>query len=528
MAGLTAETDNFPDNDSFLPRYLTVQLLEILANTIPTKAQASEAELDPQAKAFVDAQKKPEQFTHLTYSIFWRENPVELLENYKQPLDELDRSNHSALTIALANEDFILANALIEQGANIYLEDKLVLEIALTSILQRDASIKDMIIAGTPKDGVQWIQEYLDFLYGFAIGKPSGRPAKFRDVLNPPIRHFGQVLDTMVYFNGTPSHYGFVSPSLDLLSTHLHIYLNEIKAKDAEVATLFKAVSEAFAFSQKTCKFHGNLPTANAAEILSSQIVANLSRNNNDIILLTGGWAGNSVALAFINSTLIYTNLGIGGDPAQGTKIYNINNKEAIKSIVINSFLRGLGDASSPINILGLIGDMVEAKPIFTLTQALTPIDNCIFVNPRAIIQGILLVYAAYQKNHKLEVTTLTELAPKIATYYQDYVNSLYKNSTDDLSKFMRNQELIKNKRIECCSLALEYINQHYDNHESLKRCIDLKNALEFVGLQDYYNANVLPNAKAAIQKVVIREQELTAIKVIELEYALLGKQQSP
>ena len=74
--------------------------------------------------------------------------------------------------------------------------------------------------------------------------------------------------------------------------------------------------------------------------------------------------------------------------------------------------------------------------------------------------------------------------------------------------------------------LTLEYINQHYSEPEALQRCIQLKNALEFVGLKDYYNLNVLPEAKEAIQRVIIEEQEITAIRVIELEYEMLAKQQ--
>jgi hypothetical protein len=524
MAGLTAEADTLPDNDSFLPRYLTVQLLTILANTVQKSASLENLNISPRGKEFIDAQKKLELFTPLTYKIFWRENPFELLENYTESLDALDKYSHSALTIALANEDFILANALIEKGANVFLEDKLVLEIALTSIIQRDDAVIDKIMAGTPKDDANWIREYLDYLHGFVIGKPTGKPAKYRDVFNPPIRHFGQVLDTMVYFNGTPSHYGFVGPSLELLNAHLQTYTKELQ--DANAIELFKMIASTFDFTQKTCKFQGNLPTNNAAETLTTQILTNLDKNNKDIIFLPGGWAGSSVAIAFINNILIFTNLGIGGDPAQGTKIFAITNKTAITPKTMNTFLRGLGNATSPIEVLALIGEIVDAKPLFTLNQSLTPIDNCIFVNPRAIIQGMLLVLDANQKHGSATAENLPPLADKINELYKAYVNSLYKHSTADLAKFMRNQELLQNKRIECCSLALEYINQHYDNHEALKRCIELKNALEYVGLKDYYNANILPEAKAAIKKVMIREQEITAIKVIELEYAMLGKQQ--
>lgn len=89
---------------------------------------------------------------------------------------------------------------------------------------------------------------------------------------------------------------------------------------------------------------------------------------------------------------------------------------------------------------------------------------------------------------------------------------------TNELTRFMRNNELLQNKRIECCSLAIDYINQHYDDPAALERCIELKNALEFVGLKNFYINNISPDAKAAILNIMIQEQEATAIQVIEQE----------
>jgi hypothetical protein len=128
--------------------------------------------------------------------------------------------------------------------------------------------------------------------------------------------------------------------------------------------------------------------------------------------------------------------------------------------------------------------------------------------------------------NGSATAENLAPLASKIEAAYQDYLNSLYKNSTDELIKVMRNREMLHDKRIECCDLAIEFINQHYKDQDSVKRCLELKNVLEFVGLKDYYLAKVTPEAKAAIQKVTISEQEITAVRVIEQEYTMLGKKQ--
>jgi ankyrin repeat protein len=522
MAGAIIET--ISDNDRFLPRYLTTQLLVIMANTIPRDTTVETFTPSAQAKDFISAYKKSELFNPLTYSIFWRENPLAALEKAPAEVDQLDKYGHSALTIALANEDFVLANKLIAAGANIYLEHKLVLEIALTSIIQRDATTMDKILNGTQAEDKPWVKEYLDYLHGHISGNPSAKHAKFRDMLNPTIRHFGQVLDTMVYFNGIPSYYGFISPSLELLINHLKIYLQELT--DQSTLSLFKAINGAFTFAQSTCKFVGNIPAKEAAATLAAKVTQNLSSNSRDLVIIPGGWSCNSVVLAIVNKTLIISNLGIGGDPESGTTIYAINNPAGITAATMATFINGLGDASSPTQILSVIGDLVEPKPLFSIKQSLVPLDNCIFVNPRAIIQGALLVLDCYQKNGSATAENLAPLASKIEAAYQDYLNSLYKNSTDELIKVMRNREMLHDKRIECCDLAIEFINQHYKDQDSVKRCLELKNVLEFVGLKDYYLAKVTPEAKAAIQKVTISEQEITAVRVIEQEYTMLGKKQ--
>jgi len=522
--GLTVIVDSIPDGDSFLPRYLTAQLISILAKTLVSPTAGAKGNYSSQALNFINESKKLDLFTPLTKSIFWRDKAEEMLETYTAPLDQLDKYNRSALTIALASEDFVLADKLLHKGATVYLEDKVVLEIALTSIIQRDPNTiaKIMAVVTEPNDQA-WVQNYLDYLNAYISGNTSGRSRKVRDVINPTVRHFGQILDTLVYFNGTPSHYGFLSPSLEVLTVHLQKYLKDLQ--NPEEKALFTAIAKAYENTDQACKFHGNLPSKpNAADAITAQILSNIKINSKDVTVVFGGWAGNSIAIAFINKILVFSNLGTGGDPEQGTKIYSITNPTAITTQAINSFIHGLGNAAAPAEILALLGDMIDPKPLFVINQALNPIDNCIFVNPRAIIQGILLVLNALQKG-SVTAETLATAATKAAATYILYVNDLYKSSTYDLSNFMRNHELLKNKRIECCSLALEYINQHYLEPDALPRCIDLKNALEFVGLREYYNNNISPAAKLKIQSQVIHEQELTAIQVIQKEAEILAKQ---
>lgn len=516
-ADITAILDTLPDNDSFLPRYLTVQLLEVLAKSVGKKPDGAPIK-NPK---FVDSFKAKELFIPLTYSIFWREDVTKALAENPTTVDDTDKYNRAPLTLAIANEDFPLAVELINRGATLLLEDKLVLEIALISMIQRNHEIIRTILNAPSDYDLTWVAEYLEYLNSYVSGEPKTPRLRYHEVLNPPIRHFGQVLDTLAYFNGLPSHYGFLSPSIDILSNHLERYLQEL-SNNQTLSETFSKIAAAYKKTQELCNYYANLPSnMAAAKTLCGQITTNIKSNSKDVVVLFGGWAGNSVAIAFVNNTLIFSNLGIGGNPDAGTKIFNIKDPNAITEDAINLFICGLGNATAPGEIIDAIGNFVDPTPIFTLKQTFNPIDNCIFVNPRAVIQGILLVLGAYQKDGKATAANLAALANSVADMYNSYVNSLYQFSAADLAKFMRNHELLQNRRIECCALAIDYINQHYKEPEAIGRCIELKNALEFVGLKDFYTSSIDPAAKAAIQTLMIHQQEATAVRVIEQENAL-------
>lgn len=512
--------DAMPDNDSFLPRYLTVQLLEILANKQDTIMD--EKNLALKHPDFVANFKSKKLFNALTYSIFWRENIQAVIEENPQLINETDAYNRAPITIAIANEDFILALDLLKKGALLMIEDKLVLEIALISMIQRDPKIISHIADDNTSVNLPWIKEYLEYLKSYIDGKPKKSRISTHEVLNPPLRHFGQVLDTLVYFNGLPSHYGFLSPSIQILSQHLEEFTHELPA-ESQILTAFKTVANAYVETATICNYNGNLPNNNeSAQTLAKKIQNNLKTNNNKAVVLFGGWAGTSITMAFVNNILILSNLGAGGDPDAGTQIFTINNPDNITEKIVNNFICGLGNAIAPYPILDSLGDFVDNKPIFTLKQPFNPIDNCIFINPRAIIQGLILVLHAFESDRTVSFASLTALNNTVSSFYTAYLQSLYKYYTNDLTKQIRSSALLQNKRIECCAIALNYINQHYQDPASLKLCVELKNALEFVGLGDFYQNNISTEAKNAIQQLMIREQEVTAIKVIQQENQML------
>lgn len=525
MAEIEIALDTLPDKDSFLPRYLTVQLLEILANTINQDAILTNSNYQIRNPNFVESFKKEKDlFTPLTYSIFWRDNIEQALAENTLSLDATDKYSRAPLTLAIANEDFALATKLFKSGAALLMEDKLVFEIVLISMLQRDPNLLQQILQSRAGQESSWIKEYLEYLLSYAQGapkKPSHLP--YHEVLNPPLRQFGQMLDTLVYFNGLPSHYGFLSPSIELLAKHLKQYLIEIT--DDTAKRLFSLISDAFEATLQLCKFYGNAPTnKEAASILAQKISANFNAKNSIPIVIFGGFAGNSIAISFINNILIYSNLGVGGNPETGTQFFTIKNISKIDDKMIDMILCGLNNATPPYVILDSLGDIIEHKPIYKLKQIFNPIDNCIFVNPRAIIEGMLLVLGVIHTDGKITAGNLASSANTFSEYYISYLNSLYQNSTANLAEFMRNSKLLQNRRIECCALALDYINQHYNDPNALMRCIELKNALEFVGLKDFYQYNINQNAKDAIQKIIISEQEATAEKVIIKENEMLAQ----
>lgn len=505
---LSAQVNDAPDNDSFLPRQLTVQLLAILARALPRVQGAA------QSTKFVENFRNKSLFTPLTYAIFWREDTITAIDKFPDALDTIDKYNRAPLLNALANEDFVTAKKLLDQGAKIFLEDKLILEITLFSIIQRDPQAAGKILAAATAAEKSWISEYLDYLHSYAVSEPSKTSP--RDLIDPPLRHFGQILETQAYFNGMPSYYGFLSPALQILREHLTQY---------NATDLFALIAKAFAVSIDTGKYHGNLPqNAAAAEELHKKIQDNIVQPHNEPAVLFGGWAGNAVALAFINKTLILSNLGTASDLVHGTNIYEIKNPMAITPEFIRQFIQGLGYAADPGIILKSIGEIVDPTPIFQIKQELKPIDNCIFVNPRLIIEGLLLVLSAYKAHNTATAKNLPPLLNNVSIMYQEYLDSLYKVTTAELAQFMRNNELLPNQRLEGCDLALEYINQHFQEPAAVARCIELKDALEFVGLKDYYQRQISSGAQKAIQNQMISEQENAAVTVIDQEYELFGK----
>lgn len=504
---LSVDVSDTPDNDKFLPRQMTVQLLAILVRALPTSTPKNNN------TKFIEAFRHQNLFNPLTYAIFWREDIAAAIDNYTNDLDGVDQYSRAPLLTALANEDFTTAMKLLDKGAKIFLEDKLVLELALFSIIQRDANNAAKILAAASPEAQAWVGEYLDYLHSYAAKTPAKNT---RDIIDPPLRHFGQILETTAYFNGIPSYYGFLSPSLFVLQKHLTEYASHEP---------FAKIKQAFDFTIAACDYHGNLPqNANAAQTLYEQIKNNFKTNNKEAVVLFGGWAGNAVAMAFINNTLVFSNLGTASDLQHGSTIYKISKPEAISLEFVDSFIRGLGTAANPADILTAIGEFVDQTPVFQLKQELKPIDNCIFVNPRILIEGLLLVLSAYSSETKIDEQNLAKIAQKCSTTYQEYLNSLYKIATDDLVKLMRNSDILDNLRLECCNVALEYINQHFQDEGAITRCIELKNALEFVGLKDYYLRQISGDAREAILQQMISEQESTAIKVIDLEYELFGK----
>lgn len=518
MGGFDITINLQQEGKRFLPRYLAIQLIELIANTVPTEDNAEDKQ-SKKAKSFIKKYKELSEglFTDITSKIFWREPITELAEYDILILNDPDKYMSTPLNIALANEDFALAHNLIQAGAELYLDDKVVLEITLFNMLQRNPDLLSQIISNTTEDNREWVNEYLEFLSEYLNNAPSNESIMFRDVFSPPIRIFGQVLETPTYFDGTPSYYGFLGPSLDILSKHLTYHTNDLSGTP-ELQEVFKSISDSYNQLFSKANYFANLPKNNGiAEFLLKRY------HENQVVLILGGWAGNAVTLALYKKYLIMTNLGPGGDPNAGTKIYNIEDPEAINLESLTVFTSGLVGGISPELYLSYVAEIVSPTPAHLIEQSLTPIDNCIFANPRAIIQGMLQVLLA--EKYELPQKEISSLDQEVKQFYKNYTNSLHLYSSADLVSFMRNNLMLRHNRIECCSLALEYINTHCDPEDdsSVALCIHLRNALEFVGLGAYFNHHTSPEIKAAMQRITISEQERTAVDVIHKEQQSLA-----
>lgn len=518
MAGISCTVEQLPDNDAFLSRDHTRKLLEILAAAIPVSNSLRPDDATHTDSTLLKHFKETAVFNELTGSIFWRHNVMQNLEKNIELLNTPDQYMRSALNIAISNEDFTLSTMLVNKGAILMLADKLVLEITLTSILQRDSNAFDRIISYAPSEHAAWVTKYLSYIKDHAQQSDAQLLRKLRDLFAPPIRHFGQILDTLAIFDGVPSYYGYIAPSLNAIIDNLNKFVSELP-DDNETKQIFTTISDGMKECAESCKFIGNIATnENCSTRLQTKISRNINSLEHQLVMLCGGFAGNCVNIAYVDRYLIYTNYGIGGNPNSGIQIYEIEHPENITVERINRFINGLGYAQDPNAIIADLETIINPTPIYILQGSVPPNDNCILLNSRACIQGIILLLHSIYNNKPITADGLKESEPMCQELYQQFVLTMKKNTSSELVEFIRNPELFRNNRLQCCSLAVRYINQHFEDKNSVATCIELKNALEFVGLKDYLYSNLHPEAYKNILEYTIRQQELTALQVISLE----------
>ena len=516
--------------DKFIPVHCIPELLKI-AGTM--KHFNEKSALSPQndlAEKFMQASHKNQDlFNPLTRAIFWNIDVKQSIQENTQLINSVDNYHHTPLNLAIANEDFKTAASLIEQGAKITLEDKTLLEISFTSLIQRDKSfIANMLKQVSPENSF-WIGGYLQFLNEHITGDKSDATKKFRDIFDPPIKHFGMPLHLNAHVDGILSLYGFLSPTLEMIKAHLHIYI-EYAQQEQDIQDIFCKILSGFDKSIQCCRYVANIPLRdNASQKLAERFAKNYKEQNSEITYIPSGWAGNSICISLIDDKLIYTNLGIGGDPEYASKIFKIKNPNNIDANLINTLLSGLGNAYLPQYILSILSSIVEPTPIYAISQNLRPLDNCTFSSPCYHIEAVLLMLLCnknaltlpIKKNKELEHK---QLLTKKNNVFKDYIAKLHNHTINTLITSIKNTKLSRQYRQECCLIALSYINQHNMNnsYSNINLNIELKNALEYAGLGSLYNYYAAEHSKENILEEIIKSQELTAVHTLKQEKELL------
>ncbi len=456
------------DDDYFVSDKAFAEIINLLSeinnnNTI---------NLTESQEAFVaQIQNEPNLFNNLNKIIFWNTDVDEkIIAEHKNNIDDFDKYLTFPLKIAITQGKFNIAKKLIANGATIYSELKIILELSIINLLQRNKSNFDTLTNKLSETNKLEISSYLQYLSQTLNGDKVFYKHKYRNIINPPVREFGQHLDTISNFKGIPSYFGLFGSSIVTLTDHL-IYM----AKN-ESNKIFDKIALAFGKTQNYCEFYGNMPQQSNFE---TKLVNNAlsAYETNGIAIIFGGWAGNSVSLCIVGKKLIIANAGYGAIINPETqniiiKIYDIKNIHKIDKTFVQNWSYGLANELSPGTCYGLLSDIIDINNVDnSLEIPLQLFDNGVCINTKSSILAILYL-----------VTNNKENAYQL---YADYIHSLHDFTVNKLISHMTDKYVFIEHRNECCILAISYINNYYleTDHHFINRIYKLYNALEYIGL---------------------------------------------
>ncbi|CAM2813901.1 Dot/Icm secretion system substrate [Legionella steigerwaltii] len=304
----------------------------------------------------------------------------------------------SPLTQALQNQDFSLAQSLLDSGAKYDVQ-----------------SMDEYGIAIHSQRGQQALQEH-------TITAPEGAFQSRPDELHR-VKEFGLVLGiVMVSVDNTSSQRAEVGPTYALMTEAVSDYScsNQPAKED------FEQIKEAFVFTNREAKFEFSTPEGSpeAGAALSERI------KDREVTSVPINCNGHAMGLSFVpvegnrdKTYLVFTNRGEGAKGKYGTQIYEVDTKDVTPDF-INKVMSGHDQGLSHAQVMAEIHQVTKGKePIYTIDQKKQSYDNCTIANTRANIHGVLLCQEANRRGGFENVTP--EVKAEVKGRYKQFTSDM-------------------------------------------------------------------------------------------------------
>ncbi len=415
-----------------------IELMEMLEKIYPggTSQDAYLTKLEQKLTAQKDYINKlkteNDAFFNFIYSLFEQRLNAESLrkeineaanqygfENVEQALNQIqNRYGQTLLQKAFQQQNFAMAKQLMDLGAEVGPIERAAFEVALDSVSAKK--------------------------FGFS-------PSEVEHF--HPVKNFGLVLGIeMTSADGTYSQIAHIAPTYRLMTNFVNQYANNNPQRQN-----FKEIAEALSFTNNAAKFSHSTSKDNpwAGEVMANRI----SQGKLTTIPLScqGHFMGLSVVPDGPGSKsgyLVFTNRGIGCEEA-GTQIYRINDLSKINGQFINTAMNGHSQQRSHAHMMGLLNQVTEGPPIYTIKQKAQKHDNCSIANSRSNMQGILLCQKAITK-HGFDNLSQQDIND-VKTEYKNFTHAMRAEKVNELA-----MEIAKNpKDPDLINLAKEYLKQH-------------------------------------------------------------------
>ncbi|KTD21132.1 Dot/Icm T4SS effector AnkD/LegA15 [Legionella londiniensis] len=344
----------------------------------------------------------------------------------------------SPLVYAFQNQNFSLAKKLMDYGAEAGPIERAAFEISLDSKAAKEAGFSDLISKEAKKEELHTVKKY-----GLVLG----------------IKMTSQ--------DGTHSQFGHIQPTYQLMTNSVSDF-----AKNQPSNQNFKAIADAYQFSNKACAFSSS--TSQRVPAAGEELAKRIQEGK--ITTIPISCKGHAMGMSVVpdgpgskSGYLVYTNRGVGSKlTGCGTQIYRIDDLSQVNPDFINKAINGHHNGSSYTAQMELIKEVAGNKePVHSFKQSPQKCDNCTIANTRSNIHGILLCQQAIAKKgfDKLEQQDFDAVKKDYKQFTSHMRESHVKQLASDLSKNPNDPDL-KN-------LAKEFLKQHPNAKPSLKEPLE-------------------------------------------------------